>query len=451
MQPDPPSNRLIDVTPAQRRPRKVTVALGLVAVLVAGCAIGPGATSSVPTAPVASPGIAIAAVDRLQADPAEAALAADAINDFGLELLRAAGDASENAVLSPASIVMALAMARPGARGSTATQMDAVLREVAADDHGGWLNALEAALATRSGTFKDRASEDHEVILRIANAPFAQRDFSWEPAYLAALAERFGVGVRLVDYMTDFEGVRPVINGWVNERTEDRIPELLEPGILSADTRLVLVNAIYLKAAWLAPFREDATAPAPFGMVDGTTVDVPTMHLSADVAYGEGPGWRAVELPYVGGGLALTVIVPDDLAAFEAALDGESFASLVSGLEEHQVALALPKFGLETKVDLATVLGAMGMPEAFDVRLADFSGMTAADQLFIKAVIHQANIDVDEAGSEAAAATAVVIDRVSAGIELRVDRPFLFALRDVPTGAILFLGRVVEPEVRDES
>ncbi len=440
------------VTPAPRWPRlvRVALALGLVAPLVAGCAAGPGASPAPPTGPAASPDIAIAAVARLQVDPAGAALAAAAINDFGLELLRAADDGSANAVLSPASVVIALAMARPGARGTTATQMDDVLRDVASDDHAGWLNALDAALATRSGTFKDRSEADHEVILRIANAPFAQRGYPWEAAYLAALAERFGVGVRLVDYVAATEAARRLINGWVNERTEDRIPELLEPGVLSTDTRLVLVNAIYLKAAWLAPFREDATAPAPFVMADGTTVDVPTMHLSADVAYGEGPGWRAVELPYVGAGLAMTVIVPDDLVEFEAALDGEAFAALVDGLEEHQVGLALPEFGLETKVDLATVLGAMGMPDAFDVRLADFSGMTAADRLFIKAVIHQANIDVDEAGSEAAAATAVVIDRVSAGIEFRVDRPFLFALRDVPTGAILFLGRVVEPEVRDQ-
>jgi serpin B len=401
--------------------------------------------------PVESPGLAIAAVARLPADPAEAPLAAGAINDFGLELLRATSDGSENAVLSPASIVIALGMARPGARGTTAMQMDAVLREVASDDHAGWLNALDAALLTRSGTFRDRGNEEHEVILRIANAPFAQRDYPWEPAYLTALAERFGVGVRLVDYARATETARLAINAWVNERTEDRIPELLEPGILSTLTRLVLVNAIYLKAAWSAPFREDATAPAPFLTVDGTSVNVATMHMSADVAYGDGPGWRAVELPYVGGALAMMVIVPDDLAAFEAALDGEAFAALVGGLEERQVALALPKFGLETKVDLATVLAGMGMPDAFDEGLADFSGMTTAEQLFIKAVIHQASIDVDEAGSEAAAATAVVIDRVSAGIEFRVDRPFLFALRDVPTGAILFLGRVVEPEVRDGS
>ncbi|HSL97718.1 MAG TPA: serpin family protein [Candidatus Deferrimicrobiaceae bacterium] len=441
----------MSVTPAQRRPRqaRVALALGLVAALVVGCGIGPGASPSTPSPPAASPGLAIAAVDRVAVDPAEAALAADAINDFGLALLRAAGESSENAVLSPASVVIALAMARPGARGTTATQMDAVLREVASDDHPGWLNALDAALATRSGTFKDRSAADHEVILRIANSPFAQRGYPWEAAYLAALAERFGVGVRLVDYVSATEAARRLINGWVNERTEDRIPELLEPGMLSTDTRLVLVNAIYLKAAWLAPFREDATAPAPFVMADGTTVDVPTMQLSADVAYGEGPGWRAVELPYVGGQLAMTVIVPDDLAAFEAGLDGDAFGALVDGLAERQVGLALPKFGLETKVDLATVLAAMGMPDAFSPRIADFGGMTAADRLFIKAVIHQANIDVDEAGSEAAAATAVVIDRVSAGIEFKVDRPFLFALRDVPTGAILFLGHVTEPIIRN--
>jgi len=167
--------------------------------------------------------------------------------------------------------------------------------------------------------------------------------------------------------------------------------------------------------------------------------------------YAEGSGWRAVELPYVGDSLAMTVVVPDDLAAFEATLDGQTFLDITSALEEREVSLSLPKFGIETKVELATVLAAMGMPLAFDPLRADFSGMTDAEQLYIDAVIHQANIDVDEKGTIAAAATAIVMRAGSAPgepVELRVDRPFLFALRDVPTGPILFLGRVVVPEVR---
>lgn len=415
--------------------RGLTLAL-LVTSLVAGCA--------------ADSGIAIAAVPRASAPPADAAHAGAAINDFGFELLAAATKPGENAVLSPASVAIALAMARAGARGETAAQMDAVLRAVASDEHAGWLNALDAALASRTGRFQDLSGAEREVILRIANAPFAQRDYAWNQAYLDALASRFAAGVRLVDYANDHEAARRLINAWVDERTERRIPELLQQGILDPDTRLVLVNAIYLKAAWLTPFFPDATAPAPFTRQDGTTIDVAMMRGLVEAQYASGDGWRAVDLPYVGGALAMTVIVPDDLAAFQATLDADRFAAIVGALSAHEVALTLPKWGQETKVDLKTVLAAMGMPDAFDPGLADFSGMTDADRLFITAVIHQANIDVDEKGSEAAAATAVVMGRTSAPqpVTLNVDRPFLFALRDVQTGAILFLGRVTEPLVR---
>jgi serpin B len=398
-----------------------------------------------------SVGLAMAAAPRAVADPADAAKAGAAIDAFGFELLRAATAGTENAVLSPASIVLALAMTRPGARGETAAQIDEVLRAVASDEHAGWLNALDAALASRSGTFRDQGGEDQQVTLRIANAPFAQRDYPWNDDYLTALASRFGAGVRLVDYATATEAARKAINGWVDEQTEQRIPELLEPGVLDSLTRLVLVNAIYLKAAWGTPFPEASTAVQPFTRLDGSSIAVPTMHLREAFTYASGDGWRAVELPYVGGALAMTIIVPDDLAAFQARLDGDAFAAITAALEPRPVDLWLPKFGIETKTDLATVLAAMGMPDAFNPDLADFSGMTAQERLYISAVIHQANIDVDEKGTTAAAATAVVMRATGAPREpvvLRVDRPFLFALRDIDTGTVLFLGRVVEPAVR---
>jgi serpin B len=416
---------------------------GLFAVVLAAVLVACNGTSSV--------GVAMAAVPRAPADPAAALAAAGGINGFGLELLGAIGDGTSNAAVSPASIVLALAMARTGARGETATQMDAVLREVASDEHAGWLNALDLALAARSGTFEDANGDDSSVLLRIANTTFAQKDYAWHRAYLEALASRFGVGVHLADFKAEVEAARQAINAWVDERTEHRIPELLEPGVLDDLTRMVLVNAIYLKAAWLFPFDEDDTASLPFTRLDGSTLTVPTMHQSEQLRYAEGDGWRAVELPYVGRSLALTIVVPDDLSAFEASLDGAVFAAITGSLEERQVQLWLPKFGVETKVELATVLADMGMPLAFDPLLADFSGMTDEERLYIDAVIHQANIDVDEKGTTAAAATAVVMRAGSAPpkpVELRVDRPFLFALRDVPTGAILFLGRIVEPVER---
>jgi len=394
----------------------------------------------------------MSSVERTVADPADAALAADAINDFGLELLRRATPGGENAVLSPASIVLALAMARTGARGETASEIDQVFRNVASDEHASWLNALDSALATRSGTFKDRANEDAEVLLRIANQSFAQGDFPWEPDYLDALAARFGSGLRLVDFIRDAEGARLDVNAWVAERTEGRIPELLPQGSVDAMTRLVLVNAIYLKAAWLSPFDEKVTRSGSFHRLDGSSIDVPMMHGTFGARYAEGDGWQAVELPYVGRQLAMMVVLPDELPAFEAALDGASLEKIAAALEDERIALSFPRFGIESKLTLNDVLGAMGMPLAFDPDRADFSGITPVDDLYISGVIHQANIDVDEEGTEAAAATAVVMGIVSMPpepIPLAVDRPFLFALRDVETGAILFLGRVVEPVERN--
>ena len=403
-------------------------------------------------APAGSPGedvaLARADVPRASTAPEDAAAAGTAIAALGLDLYRAiAADGESNVVLSPTSIALALAMARAGARGQTATEMDAVMRDLGADANAAWLNALDAALATRSGTFKDDSGQDLAVALRIANAPFAQAGMPIEQAYLEALASRYGAGLRLVDYQREAEAARKVINAWVDDQTEQRIPELLVPGVLTPESRLTLVNAIYLKAPWQTAFSAEATAPGAFTRADGSTVEVPMMQVGETMPYAAGTGWRAVEIPYVGGSLAMTVIVPDDLAAFEAALTADELASITGALAEAPVALTFPRFSIETKAQLGVLLATLGMPTALS-DAADFSGITTAEQLVIDEVIHQANIDVDEKGTEAAAATAVVMRAGSAPAEpvtLRVDRPFLFALRDVPTGAILFLGRVGDP------
>ena len=411
----------------------------LACVAVAGCGSSTGSIT-----------LARAEVARATTSPADAADAASAVNAFGFELLRAMHEPGD-AVVSPASIALALAMARAGAVGETATQMDAVLHDAASDAHPGWLNALEAALSSRTGTFKDTSGKDQPVTLRIANATFSQQGMTLKDGFLNALGERFGSGVRLVDFKTATEAARQAINGWVSDQTEQRIKELLAKGVLDDLTRLVLVNAIYLKAAWLTPFDADATAPAAFTFLDGTTKDVPTMHVAAELSYADGTGWRAVELPYVGGSLAMMIVVPDDFATFTTSLDAATFAGIVAALSVREVTLGLPKFGTETKVDLGEVLAAMGMTDAFDPNRADFSGITSDERLYISAVVHQANIDVDEKGTTAAAATAVVM-RASAApgtpVVLNVDRPFVFALRDVTTGAIVFLGQVTTPAPR---
>jgi serpin B len=443
-------------------PRSVLVLL--VGVLLSGCAapgspagtgepsVARGATESPSTsgsnASFEAPALAMSDVERLAVDPDQAILAAEAINALGLDLLRTATDGQSNAILSPTSIVLALAMVRAGARGATAAEMDAVMRDVGADENAAWLASLDALLAGRSGTFRGADQVEHELAFRSVNAPFAQEGFRLEQAYLDALAARFGAGLRLVDYVGATESARRGINGWVDEQTEHRIPEFLEPGIVDETTRLVLVNAIYLKAAWLTQFDEQATRPRPFHRLDGSTIDVPTMYLSHRTPFTEGEGWFAVDLPFVGHQLSMLVIVPDDLAAFEGGLDPAGLAAIVDRLEPRHMVLGLPRFGIETKVGLKPALSDLGMPSAFDPEVADFSGITTADRLYFSAVIHQANIDVDETGAEAAAATGAVANVVSAPLPVTVDRPFLFALRDRQTGAVMFLGRVVEPVER---
>ncbi len=414
---------------------------GLLAMtLAAGC--GAGATGS--------DGIELAAanVAHISGTADDAARAGSAVNAFGLALYaRIAADAPGNLVISPASIALALSMARAGARGQTAAEMDAVLHDLGTDAHAAWLASLDSALNARTGQFPDLSGTQRDVTLRIVNAPFAQRGLALEQPYLDALAGRFGAGLRLVDYVAASEAARQLINGWVSDQTEQRITELLSQGDIDVMTRLVLVNAIYLKAAWVTPFAEEATSTAPFTRPDGTTVDVPMMHGGGELPYAQGDGWRAVQLPYVGGKLAMLVIVPDDMAAFEGSLDDQDLSAIVSGLDSHEVILGLPKYGAESRVELGPVLAALGMPTAF-TDAADFSGMTTQERLLISAVIHQANIDVDEKGTEAAAATAVVMRETAAPsdvVTLTVDHPFLFALRDVDTGAVLFLGRITDP------
>ncbi len=410
---------------------------------------------------------------RAAAAPAEARKAAAAINALGLDLLRRAGEPGANVVLSPASIAISLAMARAGARGETAIQMDTVMRSAGAERLSAAMNALDAALRTRSGSFNDQDGHPLEVTLRVVNATFAQRGMPIEQSYLDALAARFGTGVRLVDYAADPGAARRVINAWVNGQTAGRIPELLKPPDVTDATRIALVNAIYLKAPWLNPFGPDQTAPGLFTRSDGSRVTVPMMHLEStglgpNFPAAIGAGWRAVRMPYLGSQstrsgsdeLAMTIIVPDDLAAFERQLTATKLADLTNTLDDgglldsRKVDLTLPRFSIESRFDLKDVLGALGMPLAFDPIRADFTGIaTLPFGLFIKAVIHQSTIDVDEKGTEAAAATAVLGATGGPGdtskpVVIRADRPFLFVLTDVPTGAVLFIGRVADPSVK---
>jgi serpin B len=439
--------------------------------VLAGCSASPVGSPSpgveTPTAvptpittPVATPqptpgadGIILlqASVPRATATAADAARAASAVNAFGLDLFSRVVSSDSNSVVSPASIALALGMARAGAVGTTAAEMDSVLHDVASPANAALLNALSQALASRSATYEDPEGVARDVTLRIANAPFVQEGMNVQQAYLDALASLYGAGLRLVDYAGDPEGSRQLINAWVAAQTEQRIKELLAAGDIGPQTRIALVNAIYLQAPWTWPFDEHDTKPATFTRADGSKVSVPLMQgMLLARRYAEGDGWQAVELPFLGGTMAMTLILPDDLASFEAGLDADRFAGIVSQLDYAEATVELPRFSIRTHASLVQALQALGMTTAFGPQ-ADFSGITHDLPLQISDVIHEATIDVDEAGTIATAATAVT-GLGGAGeppkiYDVRLDHPFLFALRDLETGTVLFLGHVVDPSV----
>ena len=425
-------------TVATRRMRLLGVLL-TVAAVAGACGSEPGIPGiDVAQGHAARPAFSAAAV----------AEAANEIDAFGLDLYRQT-PAVDNAVMSPASVAVALAMARAGARDGTATQMDAVLHAFGSDSSANGASSLQQALDGLNGTFTDANGDKQDLTLRIANATFAQRGMALQPAYLDALSARFGAGIDLVDYQTNPEAARLLIDAWVSDRTEARIPDLLARGTIDETTRLALVNAAYLKAPWLNPFDPAATRDGAFTLADGSLVQVPTMHATLhEAAHAVGSDWQAVELPYAGNSLVMDLIVPTDVATFDPAFDAAKFTQIVGAFQTGEVVLALPKFKIESKTDLKDVLAKMGMPDAFDAA-ADFSGITAAEKLRISAVVHQANIDVDEKGTEATAATAALGSPAGIApgppLTLSLDRPFIFAVRDTGTGAVLFLGRVADP------
>ena len=254
--------------------------------------------------------------------------------------------------------------------------------------------------------------------------------------------------MRLVDFQRDPEGVREVINGWVADQTNDRITELLPQGIIDTLTRLVLTNAVYFKASWVFPFPKENTADGPFHLLDGSTVQTPMMNFDKRTMYGEVDGVQAVELPYAGFQYSAYVVVPaeGEFEEFERTLDAEAVEAILDGLRDAQVKLTMPKFEFESSFNLNETLAALGMPSAFNPSEADFSGMDGTRELYISDVVHKAFVSVDEEGTEAAAATGVVMNTsLPPPAELVVDRPFLFLIRHNQTGAILFVGRVLDP------
>jgi serpin B len=432
--------------------RRTLAALLAVAVAVGACAgstTTPGPGSSLPAFASIQPGAKLAMGNApLLAPAADRGIAVAAeINDFGFDLLRQL-DPSGNLVFSPASIAVALAMVRPGARGETATEMDKVLHSFGSDAQASELVALLESLKSDSVCSGSQPGSTCE--LSISNAAFSQTGWPVEQAYLDALSSRFGAGVNLLDFARDPEAARLAINGWANDATRGRITDVLPKGFIDKLTRLVLANAIYLKASWANPFLVVGTEPQPFTTSAGSVVSVPTMHSVPRIGYASDTGWRAVDLPYVGS-LSMTVVVPDDMATFVASLDAKKVAVIVKQEQEVPVDLTLPRFSTQLKIDLVDKLSAMGMPTLFDPTGADLSGIDGSvpPDLHVSHVVHAANIDVDENGTTAAAATAVVISiggaAPTATATFHVDRPFLYFIRDTHSGAILFMGRIDDP------
>jgi len=339
-------------------------------------------------------------------------------------------------------------MTYAGARGETERQMaDALHYTLPQNRLHPAFNALDLALASRGEGAKGKDGEGFR--LHIANAIWGQTGYTFLSEFLDVLAVNYGAGLRLLDFAEAPREARVTINDWVSEQTEGKIKDLIPAGAIDALTRLVLTNAIYFNAAWSMPFPEELTEDGPFHLLDGGEATVPMMKQVEPFGYTEGKGYQAVELPYDGRELSMVIFVPEagEFEAFEDSMDADRVEGILKDLAPRQVALSMPKFEFESSFSLVDALAAMGMPDAFSGN-ADFSGMTGSRDLFISDVVHKAFISVDEAGTEAAAATAVIMALSAAPVEpakVTIDRPFIFAIRDLETGALLFVGRVVDP------
>ena len=353
-----------------------------------------------------------------------------------------------NLVLSPFSISLALAMTYAGARGDTESQMAETLHFnlPQAEMHAAF-NSPDLALEKKQ---IDLDEDQEPMKLNIANAVWAEQTYPFLPEFLDIVAVNYGAGIHLADFITQFEPARKEINRWVSERTEDRIKDLLPEGVLNTNTRMVLVNAIYFKADWLSQFDADSTHEAPFHLLDGTESTVDIMHDGMYIPHMQGNGFQAIELAYAGNTAAMEIIVPDqgNFENFDSSFNKEKYDEILSGMQPASVQLGLPKFEFDRDFSLSDVLKNMGMADAFEGDKADFSGMTGDRDLFIGEVIHKAFVAVDEEGTEAAAATAVIMEATGApvfDIILQIDRPFIFIIRDTVNGQILFIGRVLNP------
>jgi serpin B len=372
---------------------------------------------------------------------ADLAAAVQGVNRFALDLFqRLAGEG--NLVMSPSSLASLLGMVLPGARGQTAAEIARVLHAT--------LGPVPLARAIGMLEQELLASVDAgPVSVRVSNAVWLQHGWPVETAFLTLLAQAFRSGVRQVDFAHP-ERARQAINALVAEQTQGKISELLGPGALTELTRLVLTNAVYLNARWASPFPPDSTRPEPFHLLGGGTPEVQTMAQGPlTLPYAAGDGWQALELAYQGGALALDVLLPSagSFGAFTRALDEQRVAAILGALRPVELTLALPRFAFDSDHSLGWVLASLDMPTAFG-DAADFSGITTDEPFWVSAVVQKAHVAVDEEGTTAAAASALSMATARVfPFGVRVDRPFVFLIRDLASGLVLFLGQVTDPRL----
>ena len=349
----------------------------------------------------------------------------------------------QNIFVSPYSISTALAMTYIGSRSNTQKQMAAVLHLQLPDAtlEAGYSSLLAQTQATPAKHYK----------LEVDNALWGQEGSHFEPAFTTALSKYFGGGFNVVDFAHDREASARKINKWVEEKTADKIRDLVHASDINSLTRLILTNAIYFKGDWALKFKKETTQTAPFTVRPGKTVNVPMMQQEGSFPFVEDDELKMIELPYTGNDLSMIAILPArDVEQLGATLTLPKLQELRKRMYTQEVDLFLPRYKFETRYYLEEGLSAMGMPDAFDGRNADFSGMTGHRDFCISHVIHQAMIDVNEEGSEAAAATAIVMVTAAARVPgppavFRADHPFIFMIVHKPTDSILFLGRVSNP------
>ncbi|WP_437971209.1 serpin family protein [Sorangium sp. So ce260] len=367
---------------------------------------------------------------------------------FALDLYQQLRQKPGNVFYSPYSISTALAMTWAGAKGETEAAMADTLRfDLGQDKLHPAFNWIDQELESRGQGAQ--GADGQGFRLNVVNTLWGQVGYSFEAPFLDTLGLNYGAGMHIVDFEGHPQEAVDLINGWVSDQTEGKIEKLVPVEAITPDTVLVLTNAIYFNAAWRTPFETASTNDGQFTTADGTEVTVPLMRGHLEIPYAEGDGYQAVAMPYDGDELSMVIILPAEgtLDAFEASLDGAKLDGIVGAMGEHLVDTTMPRFKFEYELSLKDTLKAMGMEVAFTAGAADFTGINAKGRPYIQDVIHKAFVGVNEAGTEAAAATAVIVGEESAPApaSLSLVSPFLFLIRDNATGSILFAGRIADP------